>query len=327
MDNRSIPETDKTLVAALYKFVALPDYEELRPPLLAECEAAGILGTILLAAEGINGTFAGPRDGMVRVLNYLWSDPRFADLAPKFSVTERSTFYRMKVRLKKEIVTMGQPDVTPHRHVGVYVKPDAWNKLIGDPDTLLIDTRNGYESNIGTFEGAIVSKTKSFRDFPTWVEENLLSKPSAEWPKKIAMFCTGGIRCEKASAYMLDMGFDNVHHLEGGILKYLEQVPEAESKWQGECFVFDQRVSVGQGLADGTHNICHACRMPISPEDMKQERYVPGISCPQCHEKISDADRERFRARQHQIELAKQRQTLHLGQKFSKPQATGEFDG
>lgn len=322
----AIPKTDQTVIAALYKFVDLSDFEEFREKLLAVCNEAGTLGTLLLAREGINGTISGSYDGIVRVLSHLWSDPRLADLAPKYAVTDGSTFHRMKVRLKKEIVTMGKPDVTPHKHVGTYVKPEDWNALIADPETLVIDTRNSYEFDVGSFDRAIDPKTDTFRQFPTWVEENMLTQPVEKQPKNIAMFCTGGIRCEKATAYMLDLGFENVFHLDGGILKYLETVPEEESLWHGECFVFDHRVAVGHGLEQGRHELCHACRMPITPEDKDADTYVEGISCPRCHDKFTDAQRTRFKDRQKQMKIARKLNIDHLGHRISASQ-TSKVDG
>jgi UPF0176 protein len=312
----AIPETEQTVVAAMYKFVELTDYQDMQGELRAVCEEAGTLGTILLAREGINGTISGSHDAIVQVMSFLWSDTRLCDLSPKYAVTERSTFHRMKVRLKKEIVTMGQPDVSPHKHVGTYVKPEDWNALIADSETVVIDTRNAYEVEVGSFDRAIDPATDSFREFPNWVEENMLAQPESERPKNVAMFCTGGIRCEKATAYMLDLGFENVFHLEGGILKYLETVPEEESLWHGECFVFDHRVAVGHGLRQGSHDLCHGCRMPITEADKDADTYIAGVSCPRCHDKISDAQRARFKARQQQVEIAKRLDIDHIGQKI-----------
>ncbi len=251
------------VVAALYKFVSLPDFESLREPLLAQCLAAEVKGTLLLAEEGINGTIAGSRRGIDQVLAYLHSDPRFADVGHKESYDTEQPFYRMKVKLKKEIVTMGVDGIDPKDIVGTYVKPRDWNALIADPEVLLIDTRNDYEVEIGSFKGAIDPKTTSFREFPEYIRANY--DPAKH--KKVAMFCTGGIRCEKASAFMKHEGFDEVYHLEGGILKYLEEVDEAQSQWQGECFVFDNRVAVTHGLLTGTHELCHGCRRPITASD------------------------------------------------------------
>lgn len=234
------------LVAALYKFAPLNDFSEMREPLRAVCDENGVFGTLLLAQEGINGTIAGSSDGIHAVLDYLRADPRLAELEHKESSASSMPFKRMKVRLKKEIVTLGVPGVDPNKHVGTYVKPEDWNALISDPDVVIVDTRNDYEVEVGTFEGALDPKTASFRDFPAWVADStaLANKP------KVAMFCTGGIRCEKASSYLIEQGFGEVYHLQGGILKYLETVPEEESLWHGDCFVFDEREGLGHGLAE-----------------------------------------------------------------------------
>jgi UPF0176 protein len=249
-----------TVVAALYKFVTLEDFHALREPLLDVCVAAGIKGTLLIAQEGINGTIAGSRQGIDQVLGYLKADPRMADLVHKESFDDHVPFYRMKVKLKKEIVTMGVPGVDPNHQVGTYVEAEDWNALINDPDVVVLDTRNDYEVGIGTFKGALDPHTTTFREFPAYVRENL--DPAKN--KKVAMFCTGGIRCEKASAFMLNEGFDEVFHLQGGILKYLEDVPAAESNWEGECFVFDNRVAVNHQLEKGQYDQCHGCRHPIT---------------------------------------------------------------
>ena len=301
--------TEKFLVAALYKFVSLPDFEKLREPLLEFCREREIMGTLLLAKEGINGTIAGPEKGIREVLAWLRSDPRLAGLEHKESWAEgENPFYRMKVRLKREIVTMGVPEVDPNEVVGTYVEPEQWNELISQPDVVLIDTRNDYEVDIGTFKGAVDPRIVTFREFPEWVreQERLHNKP------KIAMFCTGGIRCEKASAFMKMEGFDEVYHLKGGILKYLENIPEEKSMWEGECFVFDNRVSVGHGLKPGPYDLCHACRHPISDEDKQSPLYHHGISCPHCHDKMSAEQKKRFAERQHQVELAKARGHDHV---------------
>ncbi|MBB5185864.1 MULTISPECIES: rhodanese-related sulfurtransferase [Zhongshania] len=297
------------VVAALYKFVSLPDFQSLREPLLAQCLAAEVKGTLLLAEEGINGTIAGSRGGIDQVLAYLHSDPRFADVGHKESYDTEQPFYRMKVKLKKEIVTMGVAGIDPKDIVGTYVKPQDWNALIADPEVLLIDTRNDYEVEIGSFKGAIDPKTTSFREFPEYVRANY--DPAKH--KKVAMFCTGGIRCEKASAFMKHEGFDEVYHLEGGILKYLEEVDEAQSQWQGECFVFDNRVAVTHGLLTGTHELCHGCRRPITANDKLSDMFEEGVTCPACFHHISDDQKKRFRDRQKQVELARQRNESHVG--------------
>ncbi len=297
------------VVAALYKFVSLPDYQELREPLLAQCLAAGVKGTLLLAEEGINGTIAGSRVGIDTVLDYLHADLRFADLDHKESYDKEQPFYRMKVKLKKEIVTMGVDGIDPKDIVGTYVKPQDWNALIADPEVLLIDTRNDYEVEIGSFKGAVDPKTTSFREFPEYVRANY--DPAKH--KKVAMFCTGGIRCEKASAFMKHEGFAEVYHLEGGILKYLEEVDEAQSQWQGECFVFDNRVAVTHGLQTGSHDLCHGCRRPITERDKESAQFEEGVTCPACFDHITDDQKRRFRDRQKQVELARQRNESHVG--------------
>ncbi|MBN8564348.1 MAG: rhodanese-related sulfurtransferase [Leptolyngbya sp. UWPOB_LEPTO1] len=273
------------LVAAFYKFVSLPDYVELRAPLLALCQEQEIRGTILLAQEGINGTIAGSRPAIAQVLDYLRSDSRFADLNVKESETESRMFDRLKIKLKKEIVTLGIPEVDPTQKVGTYVKPQEWNAVISDPETIVIDVRNRFEVSVGSFEGAIDPETASFRQFPDYVRSQL--DPTQH--QKVAMFCTGGIRCEKASAYLLSQGFQQVYHLEGGILKYLEEVPSEESLWRGECFVFDQRVAVTQGVKDGSYEMCYACGHPISPEEKASPLYQEGISCPYCSDTCSES--------------------------------------
>jgi len=309
-------------VAAMYKFASLPDHEQLRMPLLKLCHDEGVMGTILLANEGINGTIAGSHDGIDKVVEHILSDPRFEGISLKYSYADTMPFHRIKVRLKKEIVTLGKPIADPTKTVGEYVKPDAWNDLIQDPDVILVDTRNDYEVAIGTFEGAEDPKTKSFREFPEWVEALKLRADNQPKPK-VAMFCTGGIRCEKASAYMKSEGFDEVYHLEGGILKYLENVPEEESLWHGDCFVFDQRVSVGHGLKQGDYDMCHACRMPISEEDKASPAFEKGVTCPHCIDMSSEAQKARFAARQKQIEIAKERNEKHVGAVFGKQQWSG----
>lgn len=298
------------LVAALYKFVAIPHFADLQARIQAACVRNAVKGTILLASEGINGTVAGPEDGTRAVLAFLRAMPEFDGLVHKESWAEEAPFPRMKVRLKNEIVTMGVPGIDPNQIVGTYVKPADWNDLINDPDVMVVDTRNDYEVAIGTFKGAVDPKTKSFREFPAWAEEHAAELKK---PKKVAMFCTGGIRCEKSTAYMREQGYDQVYHLEGGILKYLEEMPEDESLWQGECFVFDDRVSVGHGLKPGPYDMCHACRRPISEEEKTSDHYVHGISCPHCHTETTPEQKARFTERQKQIALAKERGELHIG--------------
>lgn len=303
-------DTAKYLVAALYKFVAIPHFADLQAGLQAVCVENEVKGTILLASEGINGTIAGPEGGVRAVLAHLNAMPEFEGVVHKESWAVEAPFPRMKVRLKKEIVTMGVPGIDPNQIVGTYVKPHDWNDLINDPDVLVVDTRNDYEVAIGSFKGAVDPNTKSFREFPAWAEAHA---DDLKKPKKVAMFCTGGIRCEKSTAYMRGQGYDEVYHLEGGILKYLEEMPEGESLWQGECFVFDDRVSVGHGLIPGPYDMCHACRRPISDEDKASEHYTHGISCPHCHSDTTPEQKARFTERQKQIALAKQRGERHIG--------------
>ncbi len=295
-------------IAALYHFTRFPDPAALQAALLQLCEAEGISGSLLLAQEGINGTIAGPRAGIDAVLAHIRALPGCADLEWKESTSPYQPFRRLKVRLKKEIVTMGQPDVDPRARVGHYVDPADWNDLIRAHDVAVIDTRNDYEVAIGTFEGAIDPETASFRDFPAWWEANKHRFHN----KRIAMFCTGGIRCEKSTNYLLGQGVEDVYHLKGGILKYLEQVPEADSTWRGDCFVFDARVSVGHGLREGPHALCYACRRPILPDDMTRPEYEHGVSCHHCAHETSADDKARFRERQKQIALAEARGERHI---------------
>ncbi|GAX36349.1 oxygen-dependent tRNA uridine(34) hydroxylase TrhO [Nodularia sp. NIES-3585] len=287
------------VVAALYKFVKLPDFAEKPETLLSYCQSQGVKGTILLAAEGINGTIAGSRQAVDSVLAFLRADPRLADLEHKESYTETQPFERMKVRLKPEIVTMGLPEVDPNQQVGTYVSPEEWNDLIRDPEVIVIDTRNDYEVNIGTFKKAQNPQTKSFREFPEYVSNNL--DPSQH--KKIALFCTGGIRCEKASSFMLSQGFAEVYHLKGGILKYLESVPTESSLWEGECFVFDERVAVRHGLESGSHERCFCCGHPISATDKTSHKYEEGISCPHCFDHLTEEKRVRQQEKWKQYQL------------------------
>lgn len=290
-------------IAALYHFTRLSDLPDLQADLKSECEALEIKGTLLLAAEGINGTIAGADAALLGFLDKLSKRPEFSGLEWKLSYSPSPPFGRMKVRLKKEIVTMGQPNVDPTHRVGRYVAPEDWNELIQSDDIALIDTRNDYEVAIGTFQGAVNPNTKSFRDFPAWWEQNKHKFHN----KRIAMFCTGGIRCEKSTSFLVEQGVDEVFHLQGGILKYLEQVPEDKSRWNGECFVFDGRVSVGHGLEIGPHQLCHGCRQPILPEDVKRAEYEAGVSCHNCYDATSEDDKRRFRERQKQLDLAKSR--------------------
>ncbi|KUF10565.1 oxygen-dependent tRNA uridine(34) hydroxylase TrhO [Pseudoponticoccus marisrubri] len=295
-------------VCALYHFTRFEDPAALRGPLLELCRAEAITGTLLLAREGINGTVAGPRAGIDRLLDHVRGLPGCAGIEWKLSTASTRPFARMKVRLKREIVTMGQPDVDPRAQVGHYVAPSEWNDLIRSPDVAVIDTRNDYETAIGTFEGAVDPQTASFGEFPAWWEANRHRFHN----KRIAMFCTGGIRCEKSTNWLISQGVEEVYHLKGGILKYLEEVPEAESTWQGDCFVFDGRVSVGHGLREGPHLLCHACRRPILPEDRDHPAYEHGVSCHHCVDETSAEDKARFRERQKQIALARARGERHL---------------
>jgi len=298
-----------TIVAALYKFVTLPDYQSIAPRLKDLCDHLGLKGTLLLAEEGINGTVSGTREAIDGLITFLIEDDRFIGLSHKESIYDEQPFYRMKVKLKQEIVTMGVRGIDPKRIVGTYVKPQDWNALISDPEVMVVDTRNSYEFNIGSFEGAVDPKTETFREFPAYVAEHL--DPAKH--KKVAMFCTGGIRCEKSTAYLKEQGFEEVYHLEGGILKYLEEVPEEQSLWRGECFVFDNRVAVNHKLEKGIYDQCHGCRHPITEEDKLSEHYMAGVSCPRCYDQLTAEQRGRFAERQKQIELAHQRNEPHLG--------------
>ncbi|MDA9837784.1 rhodanese-related sulfurtransferase [Luminiphilus sp.] len=298
-----------TVVAALYRFVRLDDYESMREPLLNFCTERGVKGTLLLAHEGVNGTISGGKTAIADVLSYLRSDERLTDLDCKFSYHEERPFLRMKVKLKREIVTMGLAGVDPNQSVGRYASPEEWNELVDDPECLVIDTRNDYEVEIGSFRGAINPGTKSFRDFPAWVDENL----DPQKHKKVAMFCTGGIRCEKSTSLLVSKGFDDVWHLKGGILNYLEQTPEASTRWEGECFVFDSRVAVNHQLEKGQYDQCFACRFPLDDAQKESPQYVPGVSCPRCHDAHSADQKKRFSERQRQMALSRQRGEVHLG--------------
>ncbi|MDD5114384.1 MAG: rhodanese-related sulfurtransferase [Methylobacter sp.] len=302
------------VVCALYKFVTLENYQALRQPLTDVMEANQIRGTLLLAVEGINGTVAGPRQGIDNLLNWLRSDPRLADLDCKESITNQPPFKRTKVKLKKEIVTMGVPGIDPKQVVGTYVAPKDWNSLIDDPEVLLVDTRNDYEFQVGTFKNAINPNTTSFREFPEFVKQHL--DPNTH--KKVAMFCTGGIRCEKSTAFLKEQGFAEVYHLKGGILKYLEDVPAEQSRWQGECFVFDDRITVNHQLEQGSYDQCNACRMPITEEDKASHKYQQGVSCPHCYQQITPEQKVRFMEREKQLELAKKRGEAHIGADAAK---------
>ncbi|MDH3535710.1 MAG: rhodanese-related sulfurtransferase, partial [Gammaproteobacteria bacterium] len=294
-------------------FVRLDNFESLRQPLLRVMLDNRVRGTLLLAAEGINGTVAGSEGDIETLLEYLRRDPRLRDLDCKLSYDEEMPFYRSRVKLKREIVTMGVDGIDPS-NAGTYVSPADWNQLISDPEVTVIDTRNDYESAIGSFAGAVHPELQSFREFPAYAANNL----DPQRHRKVAMFCTGGIRCEKATAYLRERGFDEVYHLQGGILKYLEQVPEGESMWQGECFVFDNRVSVNHALQKGSFDQCHACRRPITEADKASDKYQPGVSCPACHDDKSESEKDRFREREKQVRLANNRGELHIGADAAK---------
>lgn len=302
------------VVCALYKFVTLENFEHIRKPLHDVMELNEVKGTLLLAQEGINGTIAGSREGIDNVLAFFSKDHRLANVSFKESFTDHPPFKRCKVKLKKEIVTMGVEGIDPQQVVGTYVKPQDWNALISDPEVLLVDTRNDYEIEIGTFKHAVNPETETFREFPQYVADNL--DPSKH--KKVAMFCTGGIRCEKSTAYMKEQGFEEVYHLEGGILKYLEDVPKEQTLWQGDCFVFDDRVAVNHDLNKSIYDQCHACRMPITEEDKHRDEYSRGVSCHRCIDKVSDEQRARYAEREKQINLALKRGENHIGGDVSK---------
>jgi len=307
---------NKILVATLYKFVEINDLLSLQDNLYKICEENDIMGTILIADEGINGTISGKENDIKETISSITSDERFSKIEIKYSSTDKQPFHRMKVRLKKEIVTIGIPEINPNKKAGTYVKPENWNELISDPNVVVIDARNKYETKIGSFHNAIDPETSSFREFPKWVKK--FKKSDDNTNKKIAMFCTGGIRCEKASSLMKEEGFKDVYHLQGGILKYLEKVDKENSLWNGECFVFDQRVCLTDELEVGSYKMCFACRMPITEEEMLNEKYIEGISCVYCYDKTTKEKKERFGSRQKQILLAKERGEKHLGEKQTK---------
>ena len=301
-------------ICALYKFTRLDDFEEIQGPLKIFLDSLNIRGTLLLAKEGVNGTIAGDNDSIMKSLDYLQKDERLVGLEYKFSYSEKPPFKRLKVKLKKEIVTLGVSDIDPIFSSGTYVKPADWNELINDPDVVLIDTRNNYEFEIGSFKGSINPNTETFREFPAYTKNNLEKYRD----KKIAMFCTGGIRCEKSTAYLKSKGFENVFHLQGGILKYLEEIKEDESLWEGECFVFDDRVAVKHNLELGKYDQCHACRFPITDEDKEHPHYEKGASCPRCYGTKNSSQVSRYREREKQVQLAKSRGESHIGDDASK---------
>jgi len=300
-------------VATFYKFIQLDNLETLRDRCLKFCEQQGIKGTILLATEGINSTISGEEESINHFLQFLQQDDRFLDIEPKISDTDQSPFHRLKVKIKSEIVTMGVNEIKPAITTGKHIDPETWNQIISDPEVLVIDTRNQYEYKVGTFHNAVSPQTDNFRQFPEFVEENL--DPNKH--KKIAMFCTGGIRCEKASAYLIEQGFEEVYQLDGGILNYLETVPSDKSLWKGECFVFDHRVAVNEELEKGNYELCYGCGQPLSPEDRQSEKYEPGVSCPYCCDYLTQQQRDRFWERRRQQELAKQRHQKHIGAEIS----------
>ncbi len=312
------PKTNRYVVAALYQFVSVDDCAGWQARLKDICQSRHLMGTLLIAPEGLNGTVAGRYDDINSFVLWLQTKTPFAGLEIKYAVHDEAPFHRMKVRLKREIVTMGEPDIRPSEQAGEYIEPEDWNKLISDPDVLVVDTRNSYETAIGQFRGATDPQTTTFREFPAWAKA-LADKPEEDRPQKIAMYCTGGIRCEKSTALMKSIGFEHVYHLKGGILKYLEDTPPADSLWECECFVFDSRVSVDHDLNQGSYQLCHACKMPLSEEDMTSPHFQAGVSCPHCHDVTTPAQRERFAERARQIELARDRGTQHIGAKPSRP--------
>ena len=314
----------KIIVATFYHFTSLEDPTSLRGPLLAKLSSHGVRGTILLAPEGINGTLSGSRMDIDAALNTLRAFPAFTPLEHKESYAEVMPFYRLKVRVKKEIVTMGVPDIDPLASVGTYVEPEDWNALIADPGTIVIDARNDFEVGVGTFEGAVNPGTSSFSDLPRWLNQHRAELED----KKVAMFCTGGIRCEKATSYLNKQGIKDVFHLKGGILKYLEKIPEAVSRWQGECFVFDYRVAVKHGLKLGDHELCHACRRPLNSADRSSSNFITGVSCDGCIDQRSDEQRARYASRQLQVELAEERGEPHVGKRYETvKKSTAFFNG
>jgi UPF0176 protein len=324
MNGRSPDTAPAICVAALYRFARLDGCERFRAPLAKLCREQGIKGTLLIADEGINGTIAGSREAIAAVLDHIRGWPDCAELEIKFSVAETMPFHRMKVRIKREIVTMGQPGIDPSAHAGTYVGPLEWNALIDDPDTIVIDARNDYEVAVGSFAGALDPGTATFREFPGWFDRERAKLMGSGKPAKVAMFCTGGIRCEKASAYLKQEGIEDVFHLKGGILAYLEAVPQDESRWQGECFVFDQRVAVGHGLAAGTHTLCFACRRPVSPANAQSPLYEEGVSCPDCHAERDDQQKASYRERHRQELHAARHGRAHVGAVLNKVGEIGD---
>jgi len=314
LNEKKLNTSDIKIVVAFYKFFEVFNTLELQNSLKLIFIKTEIKGTILIAKEGINGTIAGEKDDITLALEKIWNLDFLTDLNPKYSFAYKNPFFRMKIRLKEEIVTIGLPEISPNKIVGNYIKPENWNDLISDKNLLLIDTRNSYEVSIGSFENALNPNIKSFREFPDWVTKNLINKDPEVKNKKVAMFCTGGIRCEKSTSYLKSIGFEDVYHLEGGILKYLEKVPKNVSKWKGSCFVFDYRVSVDHNLELGHYEMCFACRMPISTTDKMHKYFVQGESCHHCFKSSNDKRKKRFKERQKQIELSRKKNQLHIGQ-------------
>ena len=304
-------DSNEILVATLYKFFKVDDLVALQDQLYAICNKNNVMGTILIANEGVNGTISAKPREIEKTLISIQKDDRFSEIEIKYSSTNKQPFHKMRVRLKKEIVTIGLPKINPNKTVGTYVKPEEWNDIISDPDVILIDTRNKFEIKIGSFKNALDPRTTSFRDFPEWVKKFKQDKTNTN--KKIAMYCTGGIRCEKASSLMKEEGFNEVYHLQGGILKYLEQIEIEKSLWEGECFVFDDRVCLTENLEVGSYKMCFACRMPITEDELNDDRYEEGISCLYCYDKTTKDKKDRFESRQKQIELSKLRGEKHIG--------------
>ena len=305
---------DKYIISTFYKFLVLENYKELKIKFDKSLSKTNIKGTILLANEGVNGTIAGSESDLKKFFLYMDKFSQFKDINPKFSSSNKNPFLRMKVRLKKEIVTIGIPDVSPSNLVGKYLNVEEWNEFLNESDSMIIDTRNDYEVSIGTFKNSINPKIKSFRNFPNWVQKNLIDKKVSK-KSKIGMFCTGGIRCEKSTSYLKQLGFENVFHLDGGILKYLENVKSDENEWKGECFVFDYRVSLNNSLEKGEYDMCYACRMPLSKENKKNKHYLKGQSCEYCYDQTTIKQKERFNEREKQIKLSKVKNLKHLGPK------------
>ena len=312
--NKNNLTLDKYIISTFYKFLVLENYKELKIKFDKSLSKTNIKGTILIANEGVNGTIAGSESDLKKFFLYMDKFSQFKDITPKFSSSNKNPFLRMKVRLKKEIVTIGIPEVSPNNQVGKYLNVEEWNELLNESDSMIIDTRNDYEVSIGTFKNSINPKIKSFRNFPNWVQKNLIDKKVSK-KSKIGMFCTGGIRCEKSTSYLKQLGFENVFHLDGGILKYLENVKPDENEWKGECFVFDYRVSLNDSLEKGEYDMCYACRMPLSKENKKNKHYLKGQSCENCYDQTTIKQKKRFNEREKQIKLSKVKNLKHLGPK------------